>query len=136
MFVQVTQWRRTVAKNAMQLIFRKESQPADTFLLIFPQLGLDGDRNVVLLHLTTVKELGKELPLLVPASKQVLGKVRQIRKTSLQRGQDRVSPSDESQLTSSGTILTNDANVLVAVDRISSFGSLMRPRTGTMRKIT
>ena len=42
----------------------------------------------------------------------------------------------QSLLASSGTILTKEAKVLVAVDRISSSGSLILPRIGTTKKIT
>lgn len=127
----------TVTKDAVELVFREECEPVDSLLLVFPELSVDLDRNLVLLHFGSVQQLRKELPLLVPATEKVFRKVRRVRKSSLRRTVRIVKYVIKIvSLTSRGTILTKEANVFVAVDRMSSSESLMRPSTGTIMKIT
>ena len=63
----------TVAENAVELVLCKEGQPIDTVLLIFAQLGLDGDRDLVRLHLRTIQQLHEELALFLTPLEQLLG---------------------------------------------------------------
>jgi hypothetical protein len=50
----------------MKLILGQESQPAHTIFLILPQIGLDLDRNLILLGLATVQQLHQELSFIIP----------------------------------------------------------------------
>lgn len=131
----------TVAEEAMQLVASQESQPADTVALVLPQLDADVDRDLVLGHLATVQQLHQELALEV-AFGQKLGReawrIGQagLRRLRLERQSKNLDLKERTQRTSSGTSLTRVAKVRVARKRMSSSGSLMRPSTGTTRKIT
>lgn len=74
----------TIAQNTMQLELRKESEPVNTILLIFPQLCLDRDRNVVLLNLTSIEKLCQEGSFFVSSAQQIFGEIGRVGKTGLQ----------------------------------------------------
>jgi hypothetical protein len=66
-----------------------------------------------------------------------LREARRVRQTGLRADGVREAREGWPQmLTSSGIILTSDANVCVATARTASSESLMRPSTGTMRTMT
>ena len=122
----------------MQLVFSQEGEPAYAVELVLSELGVDLHRNLVLLHFASIQQLSKELTLLIPASEKVFREVGRIRKSSLQLNDEHDRRCDDTSYprTSRGTILTKEANVFVAVDLVSSSESLIRPRTGTIMKMT
>ena len=63
---------RTVAQNAVKLVLRQEREPVDTLLLVLPELGLDGDRYIVLLDLAAIQKLREELSLIISAPQEVV----------------------------------------------------------------
>lgn len=71
--------RLTITKNAVQLVFRQESQPINTILLVFTQFCIDFDRYSILLDLRTVKQLTEELSLCLTTFEKVFGKARRVR---------------------------------------------------------
>ena len=131
----------TVAEEAMQLVASQERQPAYTVALVLPQLDADVDRDLVLGNLATVQQLHQELALEIAFGQQLgrepwrIGKTG-LRRLRLERRLKIFEFKERTQRTSSGTSLTRVAKVRVARKRMSSSGSLMRPSTGTTRKIT
>src|SRR5579859_1729157 len=112
------------------MVFVEESQPIDTVLLILSKIGFDGDGNIESINFAAIKHLCDELPLFISLRKQLLGHSRRIRNTSLYISSIPMSP------TSRGTSLTRVANVSVDNSRTSLSLSLIRPITGTIKKIT
>lgn len=120
----------------MQLIFGKESKPADAILLVLAKLGVDGNRDFVRNDLAPVQQLRQEVALFLATLEELFRKSRRVGQARLSDESVARNAWKRGPLTSSGTILTRLAKTLVAVARTSSFGSLMRPRTGTTRKMT
>lgn len=130
----------------MQLVFGEKREPVDAFLLVMPKLGLDWDGNCVRLDLATVEQLVKKLALAGPLGEELVWEARRIGDAGLWMANvtaSQVSPTSQrtshieaTRRTSSGTILTRAAKVLVAESRTSSSGSLMRPSIGTTMKRT
>jgi hypothetical protein len=89
-----------------------------------------------LLNLFAIKKLRQKLAFRLSAFEKVFGETGRVRQTSLKTHEYHTISDRQSKLTSSGTIFTRDANVFVAVDRISSSESLIRPKTGITKKIT
>ena len=119
----------------MKLVLRQEGEPVDSFLLVLAQFCLDLYREYVLFDLAAVQKLCQELAFLVPPPKEFLRETGGVRQTGLD-GVGEMPGKLQLLLTSRGTILTREAKVLVAVDRMSSSGSLILPKTGTTKKMT
>lgn len=70
----------------MQLILGKESQPTNTFFLIFTQIDRDANWRLVLLHFAAIEKLSKEVSLVRPLSEQLCREARRIRQSCLVKG--------------------------------------------------
>ncbi len=102
------------------MILVEEVEPVDTVLLVRSKLCLDGDAGIW--NGSTFFRV-KSWPM----------KVRS-RSRPFSSSSDR--PGGSGMPASSGTSLTRVANDVVAIRRISLSESLIRPSTGTMRKMT
>ena len=125
----------------MELVLCKEGEPADSVALVLAQLDFDRDRELVLVDLGPIEELGEELALVLTLREEVLREPGRVGQAGLEvtHNQPRCSittPEKKAEHTSSGTSLMRVAKVLVATRRTSSSESLILPRTGTTRKMT
>lgn len=126
----------TVAENTVELVLCQKGKPAHSVPLILPQIGFDWNGNFILLCLAAVQQLHKELSLFVSLGQELVRKAWRIRNTGLWHVSADPHTGKSIGLTSRGTILTNDANVLVDKSRVDSSGSLILPRIGTIRNRT
>lgn len=69
----------TITQNAMELVFREESKPVDTILLIFAELGGNRNRDFILLNLGPIQKLSEESSFRFTTSKKLRRETRWIR---------------------------------------------------------
>jgi len=69
----------------MELILREESEPVDSVLLVLPELGLDGNGDIVLVDLGSVEELVEELSLSCSFLQHLRREARRIGDSSLRK---------------------------------------------------